>query len=336
MCGSAQIAPRPAAMDASSRSAPRKSVRSRIASGPITGSRKTSRQYRAYERSPRCTRASSSASETAGPTTRRRFARSRRLPLPSRRAATSAATRNAAAATGCGTALTAAQPAAYPASTIRGAHSRGRPAAPALPLAPRALALEGVTGLPGPRPACRRTSTSRCTTVIADSATSAQSATAWTYGTPRPSSPVPARAMVSRCGRSTRPTSQRSPAPSARAFTYETRAPRIRQSRQASTSGRDCPRPGEPPQQRAEDGRVGDPVEAGVEHRAEAAGAAAGPGHRAVDHVEHREEPDHQVPTKNSPRVKKTQRAADRAERADDGDGVGGDPAPGERARRAG
>ena len=277
MCGSAQITPRRSAIALSSTSAPRKSVPARIRSGPITGSRNASSQYRAYERRPRRTQRGQLGVGGGRSATRRRLARSRAAPRPPRRAARSAPARNAADATGSGS--------ARPAPSRRRS-PRPRPARAASPvLSPLTAAAPRRAGPRWAAPrGCRRPRPSAGPTVIADSSTSAHRATASAYGTPRPSRPpcrpadaaAPAAPPARRRSACRRP--RRGPC------TYETSCPGPgRAGRPAAAPA--VPGAGEPPQQRAEDGRVGDPVQRRVQHRAEPAGPAADPGHRAVDHV---------------------------------------------------
>ena len=61
------------------------------------------------------------------------------------------------------------------------------------------------------------------------------------YGTPRPETPTAISEMSMRSGRSIRPTSQRSPRPSARAFVYDTRMPATRQNSDTPASSGLCP-----------------------------------------------------------------------------------------------
>jgi hypothetical protein len=61
------------------------------------------------------------------------------------------------------------------------------------------------------------------------------------YGTPRPETPTAISDMSMRSGRSIRPTSQRSPRPSARAFAYDTKLPATRQNSETPPSSGSWP-----------------------------------------------------------------------------------------------
>ena len=130
-----------------------------------------------------------------------------------------------------------------------------------------------------------------------------------------PVRPAPTSTMTSRSGRSMRPPSADSPLASARALMYEMTCEVTRQISVATSSGVLCSPIHRPPGQAGEDRAVGDAVAGGVEHRPVPGAAAAGAGHRAVEHVEQDEERDDDRAPEQVPDREQRQRGGTRSRR---------------------
>ena len=228
-------------------------------------------------------RSASSGSVSAPPVTTRRLARSWRTPLPSRPAAQRPARSKRPRAAGSGSIRTARQPAANPASVSRAAVRARRVAAHG------AAGGVGQSGLPA---APRRTARKRWPTVIALPASRTHSATC-------------SGVRDAEAGEAGADEHQDQPLGALDepdvAGQADALGPRLdvggeHAEHQAEQREQDeqpvVARAGEPPDQRAEDRRVGRPVADGVEDGAEHRAAAAGPGQGAVEHVQQHEDGD--------------------------------------------
>src|ERR1035438_907822 len=117
MCGRAKTTPRPAARYSNAvRMCPVSRIPPTSRSTGITGSRKASSQYRAYERIASLDRARSCPPDASAPITRRRFPSSTRTPVPCRRQARSAPNLKPCCAHDSGRRQTTDQPRTYLAS----------------------------------------------------------------------------------------------------------------------------------------------------------------------------------------------------------------------------
>ena len=190
----------------------------------------------------------------AGPSTRRRLASSTWTCGPCRRHAMSAAKRNTPAAQGSGSLADD-----RPAGAVR------RVGQPVLETG-HGRPLCGRAGGP-PRPSRCAPPAMRWPSVMMVSAASSQSPTGSTYGTPSPGSPVPpGRAPAAPCARRCRRCRSCRGSPPGPWRTTPARRRPGRRSRPRPAAG--VPAVDEPERQPAEDRRVRDPVQGGVQERA--------------------------------------------------------------------